>query len=369
MIKIEEIIEDFDRDYNKIENKFERYLEELEKFKRKFPLQSLIRKIEANKISEIYQKGKKGNSSYIRKICKENLMGTTVGQVFTNFSTNFKGKKIQEFKNFLSDLDKIDENDFYNSYYNIIIKKGYFKPDSLKFMEIILIQIISCYYLDYFLPIYKIKNLEIFEKEIKKALNANLFDKEIDKLVDINDQGGKLLNLNNKLIQYKSNFEKMKDWDNITFTHFLFTCLPLEMVDLLRKLNIKYIDPNEQLVVTLFSKTHKLLGYPFITRIKTSYPDAEVIDKNGNIKSIEFEFESESFKTHLENLDICDIIVCWNDNIKKGKNLKIEHIRDTKFGKIKELNYKDKNHKEKIKKIEIIAFKDILKSKVLNKLV
>ena len=133
----------------------------------------------------------------------------------------------------------------------------------------------------------------------------------------------------------------MKKWDNIVFTHFLFMCLPFEKLQAVRKLDIglKYLDhTNEQFVVGIFSRVHEKLGFKYITRLKTSYPDAEVEDEFGNVKAIEFEYNSSGFKSHMKNHKICDIIVCWHDNLS------------------------DKWKQQNIPHIEIIAFEDILSS-------
>ena len=70
-------------------------------------------------------------------------------------------------------------------------------------------------------------------------------------------------------------------------------------------MGIKYLDPtNEQFVVGLFSRVHEKLGFKHITRLKTSYPDAEVEDYQGKIKRIEFEYNSSSFRTHKQLADL-----------------------------------------------------------------
>jgi len=66
-------------------------------------------------------------------------------------------------------------------------------------------------------------------------------------------------------------------------------------------------------VVCLFSKYHKKLGFPFIKRIRSAFPDAEVLDDKGEPKFVEFEFNSSSYKAHGHDRDPkrCDFLVCW----------------------------------------------------------
>ena len=64
-------------------------------------------------------------------------------------------------------------------------------------------------------------------------------------------------------------------------------------------------------VVFLFSKHHKKLGFPFILRIGNKFPDATVLDENGEMKDVELEYRSSNFKTHRHDPEKCDYIVCW----------------------------------------------------------
>lgn len=79
---------------------------------------------------------------------------------------------------------------------------------------------------------------------------------------------------------------------------------------------------NHEGVVTLFSKVHRMLGYPFIKTIRQGYPDAEAGDY-GKEKKIEFEFDSADFLRDMEkgnhDPNDCDAIVCWKDGWGKSR--------------------------------------------------
>jgi len=122
----------------------------------------------------------------------------------------------------------------------------------------------------------------------------------------------------------------------------LYFRFPVEAITSLDKLNIgfKYLRYNEQFVVGLFSRVYDKLGFRFITRFKTSFPDAEVEDENGIIRHIEFEYRSSSFIKHKHDPKLCDIIVCWHDD----------------------LDDLDPNWKKKNPNIRIIKFEDIMNS-------
>jgi hypothetical protein len=74
---------------------------------------------------------------------------------------------------------------------------------------------------------------------------------------------------------------------------------------------------NHEGVVALFSKAHRMLGYPFIKIIKQGFPDAVAEDCSGKEKNIEFEFDSADFLKDMEkgkhDPNDCDVIVCWRE--------------------------------------------------------
>lgn len=76
---------------------------------------------------------------------------------------------------------------------------------------------------------------------------------------------------------------------------------------------------NELGVVFLFGMVCDKLGY-VVESIRSSYPDCEakrrIDNKRDNWEKVkvEFEFRSSSFKEHGHNSDLCNVIVCWEDD-------------------------------------------------------
>lgn len=334
-MNLEEIIKDYNN-YAKNNPIFEHYRKSVRSFVKQHPLDKIIN----YDPEKIYKKGEDGDKSYLRVIGKEDLMGTRVGQIYTNFPSYFEDKNAYDtFKAFISDLSLINKSNFSNSFKEKIVKKGYF--EKLSTLKTALIQIISCYFPNYFLPIYNPSMLNEIVSNLKIELSTQ--DQEIRKQIISQknpDFSEWLLLSNSYLIKQKNNHKIMKNWNNTVFTHFLFMCLPFEKLQAIRELDIglKYLDhTNEQFVVGIFSRVHEKLGFKYITRLKTSYPDAEVEDEFGNVKAIEFEYNSSAFKSHIEKAEICNIIVCWHNDLSDKWKQKIPHI-------------------------EIIAFEDILDS-------
>ena len=85
-------------------------------------------------------------------------------------------------------------------------------------------------------------------------------------------------------------------------------------------------------MVTLFSKIHIDLGFPYFTRIQEPYPDAEILDEKGKAYQVEFEYLSSGFAGHLiwdkktkeyKHPDLkCDMIICWEDDIPEKSKLR-----------------------------------------------
>ncbi len=207
-------------------------------------------------------------------------------------------------------------DDFYSSFQEHLVKKGYLRD--LYTLKTALIQIISCYYPENFFPIYKLEG-------ILPALNDYGVKTSDLLLENKNYFGQNILKLNQRLKKIKDQNKTTAKWDNVKFTHFLYLCFPINATMVIQKLGFRFFEKNEQFVVALFSKIHQNLGFKYITRFKTSFPDAEVEDTNGNIKQVEFEFNSEAFRSHEKRAKECDIIVCWYDDL--DKMWKDKHLR------------------------------------------
>ena len=69
---------------------------------------------------------------------------------------------------------------------------------------------------------------------------------------------------------------------------------------------------NEQGTIVLFPELAPELGYTF-KEIGTHCPDA-ILEKDGTLIRVEFEFRSKAFHAHKHNPDDVDLIICWEDN-------------------------------------------------------
>ena len=74
---------------------------------------------------------------------------------------------------------------------------------------------------------------------------------------------------------------------------------------------------NEAGVIFLFGAMAEQMGFQML-RIQTEYPDGEALralaeNRMQRVK-IEFEFESRNFLRHNHDPELCDVIVCWEDN-------------------------------------------------------
>jgi hypothetical protein len=84
---------------------------------------------------------------------------------------------------------------------------------------------------------------------------------------------------------------------------------------------LRHAPINEQGVVYLFGTISRELGFN-IEAIRTDFPDCEgkreISGKKGRWEpvKIEFEYKSSNFKAHGHDPELCDIIVCWEDDWK-----------------------------------------------------
>lgn len=320
-MNLDEIIKVYD-DYQKKNKKFKSYIDEVVLFTKTYPLNVVINFNQ----NEIYPITGKRDNSFLKKLSEEKLMGTTVGAIFSNYPKFFKkANSLIKFKEFLKDLTYLNKANFENDFNRYIIKKNHFFK--LSTIKTVLIQILSLYFPKIFFPIYHLEGIEPAAKDLGIDLKDINLEKK-DKL------GESIIKLNQILYDLKINNSIMKNWTNVVFTHFLFTCFPLKRIDVIQKLGIKFFDPNEQIVVAIFSKIHKKLGFKCYTRIKTSFPDAEVEDNKGDIKQVEFEFNGSSFKSHENKCKKCDLLICWHNDLesewitKKCPNLEIIELED-----------------------------------------
>lgn len=82
---------------------------------------------------------------------------------------------------------------------------------------------------------------------------------------------------------------------------------------------------DEMGLVYLFARHHREIGFPFIVKLRSKYPDVIAIDTKGERKLIELEFRSSSFNHDPKG---CDYIVCWIDDLEDELKKKLPQIID-----------------------------------------
>ncbi|MGD0627564.1 MAG: hypothetical protein ABSB32_23050 [Thermodesulfobacteriota bacterium] len=83
-------------------------------------------------------------------------------------------------------------------------------------------------------------------------------------------------------------------------------------------------------IIFLFARIFRALGFDYIKKIRTEFPDCICIRENQEV-GIEFEPVLSSFGNHIQehDLNLCQYIVCWEDDLKLHDSIS-EEIR--KFG-------------------------------------
>ena len=50
-------------------------------------------------------------------------------------------------------------------------------------------------------------------------------------------------------------------------------------------------------------------------KVGADFPDAVVMDQDGELRRIEFEYRLSNFLQHRHDLSKCDFIICWEDDL------------------------------------------------------
>jgi len=193
--------------------------------------------------------------------------------------------------------------------------------------KIIAKKVVFCYYPEQVLLIFKTEDLEHFLKNLNidfKKEAHSLFGKSYDAL----SIGQKFELLNNLLISFKNKSPELKKLDNLLFAKFLYEQFPPERLPQimretkpLHSLGILFEPEYEQEVVYLFAVFHRELGFSYIIKIRNEFPDALVMDKDREVKRIEFEVRASDFVQHKHDKKRCDYIVCWENDLENNEDL------------------------------------------------
>lgn len=186
-------------------------------------------------------------------------------------------------------------------------------------------KIIWCYNSENLLPIFKTEDLEHFAKNIELDYKRESLKTKGEEYEGLS-VGDKFELQNKFLLDFKNRYSEFENWKNPYFTRFLYEILQPEHMaypavrtesKALQSLGLLFEPRNEQELVYLFAKFHQDLGFPYIIKISSEFPDAEVMNKNRERKTIEFELFASNFKQHGHDRLKCDFIVCWEDNLQE----------------------------------------------------
>jgi len=193
--------------------------------------------------------------------------------------------------------------------------------------KIVAKKIIFCYYPKDVLPSFKTDDLEHFANILKVDFKKEAYD-DYGKSYDMLSTGQQFEILNKLILKYKSSIPKFQDWDNLLFGKFLYDRYPPQRIRVmtrefrpLHSLGILFEPQYEQEVVYLFSVFHRDLDFPYIIKIRNEFPDALVMDKKRDVKSIEFEVKASDFIQHNHDPKKCDFIVCWENDLESYEDL------------------------------------------------
>jgi len=194
-------------------------------------------------------------------------------------------------------------------------------------------KIIFCYFPEDTLPLFKTEHTEGFVKAIASQEMEQIESKSEEKYGKSYDNlsiGQKYEVLTEILLEAKKKYlSDLKDLDNALFVKALYEiyppsepATPTKVTEPLSAVRMLFSPVNEMGVVALFCMYHRELGFPYILKIQSQFPDATVINDKGELKNIEFKLFASSFRTSGYDPNKCDYIVCWYDDLPEDDELK-----------------------------------------------
>lgn len=186
-------------------------------------------------------------------------------------------------------------------------------------------KIIFCYYPEEMLPIFKTEHLEHFARQLGADYTRdayNIYGKSYNML----STGQKCELLNSVLLRtFGCQDKALGVYETLLLARFLYETFPPQKrpfpvkrtIEPLHSLGALFEPECEQEVVYLFSVLHRDLGFPYVLKIRSEFPDAVVIDRNRETKTIEFELRASDFIQHGHPRAGCDFIVCWENDLEE----------------------------------------------------
>ena len=297
----------------------------LEEFREKFPYRENPELIEKITPDDIYNPGKEG---YFLHYVEHKLK--PLGHIHVPSDKPWRNARenIETFK----DLLKIAVNDEKSLAEKIDAKweklKGW--GEDKHYAK----KLIFCYFPEDTLPVFKTEHAEGFVKSIIEEGIEQVESNSKKKYGNSYDNlsiGQKYEILTEILLSTKKKYlDDLKDFNNALFVKALYEVYPPSepvtptkvVPEPLSAVRMLFSPVNEMGVVALFCMYHRELGFPYILRIQSPFPDATVIDAKGEQKTIEFKLFASSFRTSGYDPNKCDYIVCWYDDLPEDDELK-----------------------------------------------
>ncbi len=168
-------------------------------------------------------------------------------------------------------------------------------------------------YDDKVIPIFKTEDMEYFHSQL-----VGPFSSSYDSLT----LGQKYELLTQALIKEKQSHTETKEWGNAYLMRFLYEMYPPPRDKIswvkpiipqpLSGVGLLFSPQTHEEMVFLFAKMHDKIGFPYITRVQTAYPDVFVLDQDRKIKGVEIEVIASQFDHDPKK---CDVIVCWENDL------------------------------------------------------
>ncbi len=186
-------------------------------------------------------------------------------------------------------------------------------------------KIIFCYYPEKILPIFKTEHLEHFVRQLLGTDYSRDAYSVYGKSYDMLTTGEKCEFLNSILFRTIGYQDKMLSiYETLLLAKFLYETYPPQKLPWVEKrigplhqLGVLFEPECEQEVVYLFAVKHRDLDFPYVLKLRSEFPDAVVIDKNRETKTIEFELRASDFIRHGHPKDGCDFVVCWENDLEE----------------------------------------------------
>lgn len=185
-------------------------------------------------------------------------------------------------------------------------------------------KIVFCYNPEKMLPVFKTDHLEHFANHLQVDYFKSAHNK-YGKSYSMLSIGQKCELLNNVLFDvFKYQEIETNIHNTLLLSRFLYEVFPPQKLpssakrtkmEPLHSLGALFKPECEQEIVYLFSVLHRDLGFPYVLKVQTAFPDCVAINNSRQTKTIEFEVMASDFLYHGHPKSGCDFIVCWENDI------------------------------------------------------